>query len=125
MLRTGVHKIEAYPERFARERDDYPSLLALVATSTWCRTREFCLCGLRNARGQSQPCHIWNLCPPCSYIQRKRAALDAYLTRFRRTSWRLVTISFQAEFGDGIYDGDEVQLCWQATLVLLQGRMVG
>ena len=118
-LRTGVHKIEAYPERFDRERDDYPSLLALVAASTWCLAREFSLCGLRNAQGYSQPCRIWSLCPACSYIQRKRSALDSYLVRFGRTSWRLVTISFQAELGDGIYDEDQVRLCWQAILAAM------
>jgi hypothetical protein len=50
---------------------------------------------------------------------RKRDALAAYLTRFSRTSWFLVTISYQAAFGDGIFDEDAVRLCWQAARAAL------
>jgi len=115
LLQTGLRKIEDYPQRFNRQRDDYPSLLALVATSTWDRSKEFCLCGVTNAQGRSQPCNCWNLCPSCSYSKRKRTTLAAYLTRFDRTSWRLVTVSFLEAFSDSINDVEGVRRCWKAA----------
>ena len=115
LLCAGLNKIEAYPSLFARPGDDYQSTMAMIAMSSWHFARQYCLCGVINAAGRSQPCHRWNLCPPCSYRQRKRATLAAYLTRFYRTSWFQVTISYVAAFGDPAFDEDAVRLCWQAA----------
>jgi hypothetical protein len=119
-IRTGTNKIEAYPETFGREADNYLELLGIVALSTWAHAQKFCLCRVQNRHGASQPCHLWNLCPPCSYAQRKRHALAAYLTHFRHTSWYFVTISYQGVLGDGTFDGDDVKLRWLAATQALR-----
>lgn len=126
-LETGLNKISAYRERFDRPADHYRPLLALVATSNWNEATPFSLCGVQNNGGRrgravrSVPCRQWKLCPACSYWQRKRAALAAYLTRFHRTSWFLVTVSYQASFGEGIFDEEAVRLCWKAAQAGLYG----
>ena len=114
-LRTAMNKIHAYPQRFARDDDNYRQNVALVAASGWDLAKRYSLCGVRNAHGHSQACRLWNLCPACSYWKRKKPALDAYLTRFKRTSWFLVTIAYQQSFGDGILDDEAVRLCWHAA----------
>ena len=119
-LQTGLRKVEAYPERFGRPRDHYLPTLSIIAMSDWDRARAFCLCGIKNRVGRSQPCHQWTFCPACSYRKRKRAALDAYLTRFQRTQWFLVTVSYQVTFGDDIFDEDDVRLCWEAAHAALR-----
>lgn len=119
-LQTALNKISALPERFGRPRDQYLPLVSLVATSGWDRATAFCLCGVKNLAGRSQPCHQWPFCPSCSYWKRKRAALDAYLTRFQRTSWFLVTISYNVLLGDDIMDEEEVRLCWAAAHAALR-----
>lgn len=114
-IRTGTNKIEAYPEKFGRPLDHYDALLGIVALSSWPNARKFCMCGILNHRRVRQPCYLWNLCPACSYGQRKRQTLAAYLTRFHRTSWHLVTISYEGGLGDGNFDGDTVRLRWLAA----------
>ena len=114
-LSAGLNKIEAYQKLFARPADHYLSNMAMIATSSWHSARRYCLWGVTNGAGRSQPCHQWTLCPPCSYRQRKRETLAAYLTRFHRTSWFQVTISYVTAFGDPAFDEDRVRLCWQAA----------
>ncbi len=124
LLKAGLNKIDAYRERFAHPDDEYSLNLALVATSNWDLSRRFSLCGIKNHLGRSQPCSIWNLCPACSFWKRKLTTLTAYLTRFHRTSWFMVTISYNKMFSDGRFDEDEVRLCWQAAAQALYDLQV-
>ena len=121
-LRTGLNKIEAYHERFNRPDDQYRETLSLVALSDWADAFRFCLCGVKNASGWSQPCRLPNLCPSCSYWQRKKTSLLAYLTNFRRTSWYFVTISYVVHLGDGILDEEIVRVCWRAAVDALRAH---
>ena len=88
--------------------------------SDWDDATRYCLCGIRNSFGRRQPCRLWNLCPSCSYWRRKKAALSAYLTRFRRTSWFLVTISYVARLGSSPLNEYTVRTCWRAAETALR-----
>lgn len=120
LLRAGLHKIEAYPERFARPCDHYRETLCLIALSDWDLAPRYCLCAIKNRDGYSQPCRLPNLCPSCSYWRRKRPTLLSYLSRFRRTSWYFVTISYVVQTGDGISDEGIVRASWEAAALALR-----
>ena len=121
-LRTGLNKIEAYRERFDCPRDHYRENLALIALSGWADATRYCLCAIKNSSSYSQPCRLPNLCPSCSFRQRKRTSLLAYLAHFHRTTWSFVTISYVVDLGDGILDEETVRVCWRAAVDALRAH---
>ena len=94
-LRSIDYRIKEWPQRFAREGQQYRENASLISMSELPQASAFCRCGTigsRIGRYASGRCGLWKACPYCSHKKRMEI-LRKFLPVFRRGSWSFLTIS--------------------------------
>jgi hypothetical protein len=88
LLLTTQNRIAMYPQRFARQGQDYAQTAGIILMSEFERRKDFCMCGVCG-----RACKLWRICPACGH-RKRMTILKKFLPVFRRGNYFFLTASF-------------------------------